>query len=213
VGTETLSARKAPTAHLVIEEIHILQDTIDNVQPLETNVLGNAADKMVSKFVKYYSDLPKSFIIAHILDPRAKLQMVELFQREDGSNLKAIFLDTFRTTFDKYFKGEPESLPAAEISSSASSIAGSEVTNSSDPRGFYAARKAALSKANIVQRSLLADNTRETVVAPEYLQLYLSHDLEPYMESKDPFDILLWWRTNEFKYPKLAVMAALFLGN
>ena len=92
-------------------------------------------------------------------------------------------------------------------------MAGSEVTNSSDPRGFYAARKAALSKANSIQRSLLPDNTRETVVAPDDLQLYLSHGLEPFVESKDPFEILLWWRTNEFKYPKLAVMAALFLGN
>jgi hypothetical protein len=27
------------------------------------------------------------------------------------------------------------------------------------------------------------------------------------------FDILLWWKKNEHKYPKLAVMAALFLGN
>ena len=214
VGTETLSARKAPTAHLVIEEIHILQDTIDNVQPLETNVLGNAADKMASKFVKYYSDLPKSFIIAHILDPRAKIEMVELFQREEGSNLKALFRDTIRTTFDKYFKGEPEpaSLPAAEISSSASTTtAGCDVTNSSDPRGFYAARKAALSKANSVQRTLAA--APDTVAAPDDLEVYLSHDLEPYVETKEPFDILLWWRKNEFKYPKLAVMAALFLGN
>ena len=67
-------------------------------------------------------------------------------------------------------RGEAAPLPAEELTSSSAStiVEDIEVASFSDPRGFYAARKAALlSEVSSIQSSLLGDNTGETVAAPD----------------------------------------------
>ena len=204
--TEMLSARKTPTAHLVVGEVQILKETIDRVGPLEEQFVNNAADKMATKFAKYYSNLPKAFIIAHILDPRAKTKFVELMQLdEEGNDLVTLCNDTIRVVFDKFFKGPPTQV-LEKSSPMLPEINGQLVGISS-----YQARLALLSKVN--QNSIQTGTERELTqqVLPDDLQVYLSEPLVPY-EANEHFDILLWWRKNEYKFPKLVNMATLFLG-
>ncbi len=77
ISTEMLSARKTPTSHLLVGEVQLLQEATDKVSPIEDQFVVQAADKMATKFAKYYyGTLPKSFVIAHILDSRAKMKFV-----------------------------------------------------------------------------------------------------------------------------------------
>ena len=106
--TVTLSARKTPTAHLVVGVTLILEKAIDKVEPFEDDCLVKSADKMALKFVKYYGSLQPQFVIAHILDPRVKTKLVDSPQDPE---LKTHFNHTIRSSFDKWFKGtNPQSM-------------------------------------------------------------------------------------------------------
>ena len=52
-----LSARKTPTSHLLIGKVQLLQEAIDKVSPIEDQFVVHAADKMATKFAKYYGTL------------------------------------------------------------------------------------------------------------------------------------------------------------
>ena len=75
-ATEMISGRISPTLHMVIYCIQTVKETIDGA---EDEIVGtdeqfiSAADSMVLKFNKYYDKLDPQLIVAHVLDPRAKL--------------------------------------------------------------------------------------------------------------------------------------------
>jgi len=208
-ATTRLSARNTPTAHIVIGEVHQLEYTINQIEPLETEFLVNAADKMAIKFAKYYGgdNLPATFIIAHILDPRAKTKFIEYSKDTDGAALKSQFTNTIRTTFNKYFK--PTTVPPTRNPNPAMSTLGMD---NFPVQQTYAFQLAKFSQVHNTMRNS-AQNANDQASPPDDLEKYLSDDLEPFTESTEEFDILQWWRSNESKYPNLAIMAALFLGD
>ena len=203
--TVTLSARKTPTAHLVVGETHILEKAIDKVEPLEDDCLVKSADKMALKFVKYYGSLQPQFVIAHILDPRVKTKFVESLQ---DTELKISFNNTIRSSFEKWFKGTilpsmEDKLPVDYDTQSTIDQLRGELN--------YNSLIAALSHGAFAKGS----NINNEDISPSFvddLQLYLSDPIEPYLSNNQQFDLLSWWRKNEHKYPKLAPMASLFLG-
>ena len=203
--TVTLSARKTPTAHLVVGETHILEKAIDKVEPLEDDCLVKSADKMALKFVKYYGSLQPQFVIAHILDPRVKTKFVESLQ---DTELKISFNNTIRSSFEKWFKGTilpsmEDKLPVDYDTQSTIDQLRGELN--------YNSLIAALSHGAFAKGS----NMNNEDISPSFvddLQLYLSDPIEPYLSNNQQFDLLSWWRKNEHKYPKLAPMASLFLG-
>ena len=60
--TVTLSARKTPTAHLVVGETLILEKAIDKVEPLEDDCLVKSADKMTLKRIPATSVCDSTYI-------------------------------------------------------------------------------------------------------------------------------------------------------
>ena len=203
--TVTLSARKKPTAHLVVGETHILEKAIDKVEPLEDDCLVKSADKMALKFVKYYGSLQPQFVIAHILDPRVKTKFVESLQ---DTELKISFNNTIRSSFEKWFQGTI--LPSMEDKQPVDYDTQSTIDQLRGELN-YNSLIAALSHGAFAKGS----NINNEDISPSFvddLQLYLSDPIEPYMSNNQQFDLLSWWRKNEHKYPKLAPMASLFLG-
>jgi hypothetical protein len=203
--TVTLSARKTPTAHLVVGETHILEKAIDKVEPLEDDCLVKSADKMALKFVKYYGSLQPQFVIAHILDPRVKTKFVESLQDPE---LKISFNNTIRSSFEKWFQGTI--LPSMEDKQPVDYDTQSTIDQLRGELN-YNSLIAALSHGAFAKGS----NINNEDISPSFvddLQLYLSDPIEPYMSNNQQFDLLSWWRKNEHKYPKLAPMASLFLG-
>jgi hypothetical protein len=210
-STEMLSARKTPTSHLLIGEVHLLHQAIDQVSPMEDQFVVAAADKMAAKFAKYYGTLPKSFVIAHILDPRAKLKFIELvYDGPSNGDLLKYFSSTIRSTFDKYFK---PSTADENVSGRIPQVQSTDhMTSQIRSAASISEKLALLSKATHARS--IASNESESmhVQAPDELQMYLSEALCIFDTPDKQFDILLWWRKNEYKYPLLARMAALFLG-
>jgi hypothetical protein len=185
--TVTLSARKTPTAHLVVGETHILDKEIDKVEPLEDDCLVKSADKMALKFVKYYGSLQPQFVIAHILDPRVKTKFVETLQ---DTELKISFSNTIRSSFDKWFKGT--NLPSMEDKPPVDYDTQSTIDQLRGELN-YNSLIAALSHGAFAKGS----NTNNEDISPSFvddLQLYLSDPIEPYLSNNQQFDLLSWWR-------------------
>ena len=116
-----------------------------------------------------------------------------------------------RTTFDKHFR------PAVEEDEIRDRVVPAQSTDQLNTQIRNATtineRLALLSQVTQSRTSTKnASDALQPPPLPDELEIYLLEPLCVFNSTKKDFDILLWWRKNEFKFPNLARMAALFLG-
>jgi hypothetical protein len=159
----------------LIGEVQLLQEAIDKVSLIEDQFVVHAADKMAYKFAKYYGILPKSFVIAHILDPRAKMKFVELQHGESNSEIVQYFSTTMRTTFDKYFKpAVAEEEIGVRIPTAQSTI---ELSTQIRQASTINERLALLSQVTQARSTNNASHVPTQQHLPDELQIYLAEPL------------------------------------
>jgi hypothetical protein len=116
-----------------------------------------------------------------------------------------------RTTFDKYFKpAVAEEEIGVRIPAAQSTIElNTQIRNAS----IIKERLALLSQVTQARSTHNASDVATQQHLPDELQIYLDEPLCIFETSEKQFDILCWWRKNEYNFPLLARMAALFLVN
>ena len=128
-------------------------------------------------------------MIAHILDPRAKMKFVELLHGESNSDVVHYFSTTMRTTFDKYFK---PAVAEEEISCAVNSWAeytDSKCINYQRKIGFTES-----SDANTFHAQCIWWPPPQHL--PDELQIYLAEPLCIFdTKNEKQFDILCWVST------------------
>lgn len=219
--TEMLSIRNDAASHCVMPCIDEVRDAIDTVDRLNNSVYEvEAADTMAVKFAKYYSDRPKQFVIAHVLDPRTKLEMVRMEESAFNFQLSAypssqqskteLYRSDVRKCFNTYFlpgnvlEQRDSTLRTAfpVLNATTSSTTSTNISAVAPNRSFLQDR---------FRRMDEADNLATNVVTNEIDELdrYLS---EPRVQDTgSTFEILKWWKNNAERFPILSVMAKWFL--
>jgi hypothetical protein len=215
-ATVAVSAQLTPTAHVVIPHLEVICDQIDYIQPVERSFLESSADAMAVKYAEYFRDQPEVFMIAHMLDPRCKLQWVQmkttppiLTNSTPGTqNLAQLYLSTIREVYEKYFKHHTMTSDNADQSMShpSSSLADNASSNTTSSSTKVTSVKERFQAMSTLHRSQQSSSARDI----DELEKYLQEEVE---EDQQGFDILQYWQRNSSRFPTLSVMAAAFLGN
>ena len=204
-ATELLSARKKPTLHLVMYSIQAMKETIDGADEIvgTDDQFTAAADSMALKFNKYYEHVDPQLVIAHVLDPRAKLHYL---RKVHSSSLYSDRL-SIDQQMTKYYQDVMDAFQCysttsvnQRVSSTNNQLAltGQNYSMSKD-NGFFS-RQFALMES---------DNNNDTTDDLNELDNYLR---EPSVKNSATFDLLQWWKQNAHRFPTLFRMAKHFFG-
>ncbi|KAF7129159.1 hypothetical protein RHSIM_Rhsim10G0110300 [Rhododendron simsii] len=152
----------------------------------------NACIDMEGKFRKYYEEMSPIFMLATAMDPRIKLEGVNLLLREIGTNLgittlpsSAVVNELLNTMYAKY-----DSKFGFNVTHTAAPLTYSTSTN--DASWILLISSLGIGSSNVTSRAELS----------KYLELESIN-----MNDRLNFDILAWWGKNEEKYPVLSIMA------
>lgn len=210
-ATIAMSARNSCSAHTVLCSIESVRECINKVdEDVHSSTENRAADKMGAKFNKYYSDnvLPKQFIIAHILDPRIKL----LWAKSQDSNnsrqstnvtMSEQYRNVIRVTYNKYFRPKLLNASGEFINNIAEDL--DELLESPTP-GLQKSKSIFDKQLDAVKRVTGMENGSAFL---DELDKYLNDITCD--DTSNEFNILLWWKRNEERYPNVANMARCIL--
>uniref|UniRef100_A0A3Q7IY66 HAT C-terminal dimerisation domain-containing protein n=1 Tax=Solanum lycopersicum TaxID=4081 RepID=A0A3Q7IY66_SOLLC len=157
----------------------------------EDRNLEEMTKTMKEKFKKYWGEpqkMNKMIFISYILDPRNNhdyipFSIVDMFEKEVGEKLCSEVKKYMNKLFEYYVKKFPKSslhVPSSPTSSNNSS------KRMRTKQQFEKHKKVSGSSANKSE-----------------LKRYLAEDIEPH---SDDFDILIWWKVNESRFPIFAEM-------
>ncbi|KAJ0564427.1 putative HAT dimerization domain, ribonuclease H-like superfamily, hAT-like transposase, RNase-H [Helianthus annuus] len=177
--TELFSGTKYPTANIFFKSVYEIKFSLDMWSRDDEKVIKDMANKMISKYDKYWSVVHVFMGVAAILDPRYKLKIMKysfpkFYGSKEGAEAevekhkKFIYelFEDYKTTGYENVRNHESSRPTSNNDKSHSGLF--------DDYLSYVAK----------------ENTSEKVCAPDM-------DL----------DILAWWKTNGLKYPMLQRIA------
>nr|KYP56624.1 Putative AC transposase [Cajanus cajan] len=175
--TELFSATKHPTANMYFPKICEIKLAIGKWIISPNDLIQKMAEKMLTKFEKYWGVIHDIMGVATVLDPRYKMELLEyyyekLYDHESFSQVRMIRQLCYDLVSDYQLK------MSKDLGGSSPTIDGSNVGND------------ALSEYDIyIMRKKRA---RSSFVKTE-LDHYLEEDVLP--RTAD-FDILMWWKLN-----------------
>ena len=155
----------------------------------ENEVVKTMASGMISKFEKYWRDIPGVMAIAAFLDPRNKMLLIDFqFSRLYGSDAirqREKVIGLIKELVREYELQNSLNVSSIEDVGDSSIFRSSNILDSDEEYEQY--------KRDVVK------NTNKSE-----LERYLDEPAE--IDSSD-FDVLSWWKGNKGKYPILAKIA------
>ncbi|KAH0636460.1 hypothetical protein KY289_036375 [Solanum tuberosum] len=140
--------------------------------------------------------------ISSVLDPRNKLDYVpfaigDMFGKEVGDELCSEVKKYMNKLFDYYV--EKSSKSSLHVPSSPTSSDNSSIISSVSGSGNFVNRGRMRTKQQFEKHKEVSGSSG----SKSELERYLAEDIEP---DSDGFDILMWWKVNEPRFPILAEM-------
>ena len=176
-----------PAIHLFLKEISTIKKVILGGTISTEYFLSSMCYKMLSKFDEYWSDIPVTYDIALILDPRYKRKLLKFYLAQlHGRELGALRFERtialMQLLFDQYKNKISPVVDRASTEVVIPSNDEEEIQQWLEEEGYAANNDSDKSE----------------------LELYFGGSLE----NKDTdLDILSWWKVNSTKFPILAAMA------
>ncbi|XP_076936183.1 zinc finger BED domain-containing protein RICESLEEPER 2-like [Bidens hawaiensis] len=187
--TTLFSGSLYPTSNLYFHQVWKIQLHIEEAIRNTDDVISNMEKDMKKKFDKYWESYSMVLSFAAILDPRYKVKLVEycfskldMKVEERKTKLKSI-VDGIHKLFMEY-DIQSETMP--DSSRPESSNVGDNTLD--ELEGFDS----------------FESQYRNDVNEKSQLTLYLD---EPQLDRKQPLDVLRYWKDNQGRYPKVALMA------
>ncbi|XP_049405287.1 zinc finger BED domain-containing protein RICESLEEPER 2-like [Solanum stenotomum] len=179
----------------------ILKEMMEN----EDGNLKEMAKSMNEKFKKYWGEPHKMnnmIFISSVLDPRNKLDyvpfaIVDMFGKEVGDKLCSEVKKYMKKLFDYYVKKSSKS--SSHVPSSPTSSGNSSSISSVNGCGNFVNRGRMRTKQQFEKHKEVSGSSG----SKSELERYLTEDIEP---DSNEFDILMWWKVNEPRFPILAEM-------
>ncbi|KAF7113037.1 hypothetical protein RHSIM_RhsimUnG0167500 [Rhododendron simsii] len=187
-ATVGCSGVRYPTSCIVLH--HLFNISVNFRRHREHPNFAHACIDMEGKFRKYYEEMPPIFMLAAVMDPRMKLQGVNLLLRTIGTNLGITTLPSSANVYDLLTSmyAKYDSKFRSNAACTAAPLPSSRSTNDE----FW----------DFVSSNLGSSTVTSRIELDKYL------DLESVDENdRRDFDVLAWWKINEVKYPILSIMA------
>jgi len=189
------------TCNMYIEEVSAIQLHSQEYCDSGDYILSSMAEKMMSKYKKYWGDLDKVNVlfVAIILDPRTKLGSLECWFNDilsvEQCNDTIIKLKNHLQKLYDHFK-TGESVSQGEHSGAL-------------PQGSSKVRETGKRTYKLMNRYSKLMTSNSDVQHKSELERYLMEEIE---KSNENFDILNWWKVNSTKFPVLAQIARIVLA-
>ncbi|KAJ0825565.1 putative transcription factor/ chromatin remodeling BED-type(Zn) family [Helianthus annuus] len=188
--TTLFSGSSYPTLNLYFHHVWRIRLYIEKEMCNVDQVISGMAKDMKEKFDKYWKSYSMILSFAAILDPRYKVKLVEycfsklnMTFKEREEKLKRI-MDGMHKLYDKEYNIQSETMHNS-LTPESSNVGGNMLDELDGFDTFQSQYK-------------VVDNEKSQ------LTLYLE---EPSVDRKVEFDVLQYWKDNQVRYPKLAVMA------
>ncbi|XP_061340052.1 zinc finger BED domain-containing protein RICESLEEPER 1-like [Gastrolobium bilobum] len=200
--TCVFSKTKHPTANLYFPYIFTAHLTLQKGLKSDDAYIVNMAEKMFTKFDKYWSEFSMILAIAVILDPRYKMSFVEWCYNklygDDGVNESTKVKDKLVSLFNEYANDGIRNYSSISSTRRATD-GGSETIDETS--------------ISTTSRDVLSEfDTFHEVVVPQKTQLELYLE-DPRIDRRNiSLDVLSYWKANQFRYPEVAAMARDIFG-
>ncbi|XP_072951776.1 zinc finger BED domain-containing protein RICESLEEPER 1-like [Typha angustifolia] len=187
--TSLFSGSIYPTANLYFSKVVLIQLNIMEGMRSSDNFISHIATQMNVKFEKYWKQYSIILAIAIILDPRFKIHFVEFsYNKLYGSSYEMIKIrEKLFALFDYYVQN------TSKVSNVTSSATLCKVSNDTEDNNSMMKEFDSFESFEFVSKSQKSQ-----------LELYLE---EPRIDRSSKLDILNYWKSNQFRYPDLSLMA------
>jgi hypothetical protein len=206
-ATEMISGRISPTLHMVIYCIQAVRETIDGADEIvgTDGQFTSAADSMALKYNKYYDKLDPQLIVAHVLDPRAKLHYL---REVHSSSLYSERLSADQH-MNEYYQIVKEAFQLYSSTSVDNRDFSTNQQTSVPDRGTSAIKETSIFSRQFALLKKDSHNIRSSTTELDELDNYLR---EPIVEHGENFDVLKWWKLHSERFPTMYRMAKHFFG-
>ncbi|WOL14226.1 zinc finger BED domain-containing protein RICESLEEPER 2-like [Canna indica] len=200
-ATNVFSGYEYPTANLFLPEVWKIKQLLELTIVDDCEYMKAMAFKMKDKFDKYWGECNLLMIIASILDPRYKMQLVifcfsKIYLNEFEAKMKIdVVKDAIYDLYNYYVEMHKSQQP-------------SQTNMDSGPSG--SSNNTSLLEKNKTKSRSEFDMWAQSVesITPS------KSDLDVYLEegryictNRESFDALQWWKTNTLKFKILSKMA------
>ncbi|KAL6497847.1 hypothetical protein OROHE_026874 [Orobanche hederae] len=193
-ATEIFSGTKYPTANQCFVNICEVRLAITDWCISSNIMIQTMAEKMLTKFEKYWDIMHGVVGVAAVLDPRYKLEVLEFYFEKIYGETSRVKVENVRDLCYSLLKEYHEK----KLANGHEGIGDSSSTHFSST----------LENVSQYEKSISKKKRKRVDSIKSELDHYLDEDVV----QKDGFDLLNWWNANEQKYPTLQLMARDFLA-